>query len=135
MGTAFIQPISFYFFIPVYQNSNILRRDDVPGKQQPRIVWNMLKAKSCLCNKHPAFTHSPLQNFPCHSVFYPQLPALHPQAPFWQLSCKDQLPLGYSSLSARFPIPVTLLKHLKQDGGKTPGAGRTGRKDVRIFLC
>lgn len=23
----------FFFFIPVYQNSNILRRDDVPGKQ------------------------------------------------------------------------------------------------------
>lgn len=36
-------------FIPVYQNraSEIPRRGAVPGKQQPRVCWNLLKAQPC----------------------------------------------------------------------------------------
>lgn len=68
------QPVSgSWCFIPVYQNraSEIPRRGAVPGKQQPRVHWNLLRAQPR--SRIIWFQPTPAKR-PRHAALYPQPP-------------------------------------------------------------
>lgn len=116
----------------------------VKQQQQPKILWKLLKAKSC-SHKHSVLAlpgKIPTQNPPAMFLwtkspasrlneFYPAAQTLAPQpsssVPATQ-SHKDQLPLDSSPLSTRFSSPALLLRCSgKDEGGPGVLAGSEGR--------